>query len=388
MEKTAGCTGGTVGNNLLLINKYSPKKLRYAYCYSSCNRPYSLLDNFHLYTAVCTMNGSHENAMCQTSLSHRMVLSDEQSLTIASILIFISPIIAVTNLLLCYSMIKTKQVKILSQRFVLILGLSDIFVGILTCPSLALLFSLFRQKDICWYEKFALFLSHFNTRLSAYVVVLIGIDRYFNIKTEFTRMTYLSKLTKSGKGIGALLAVAMMISAAQSSLTIIDFENHTLPKGISSAVDAIIYFIYFFTYIRLFLRIQKFTKTNSIHIGSSGGRPRYIRKLVKTVLFLILTVGLCYMPFVVMSFVVTYIKYNSKQPVSHTVRFLHYLTTILILLNSLFNTFVILYRNSVLKKYIMDNVFHMKPQDQSVANLSARPAISNVSETFMRNLQN
>ena len=328
------------------------------------------------------MNKSHEIIECQTSLSHRVVLSDEQSLSIAYILISISPIIAVTNLLLCYSLIKTGQVKILSQRFVLILGLTDFFVGILTCPSLVLLFSLFRQKDICWYEKFALFLSHFNTRLSAYVVVLIGIDRYFNINTDFTKMTYLSKLTKSGKGIGALLAVAMGISAAQSSLTIIDFENHTLPKGISSAIDAMIYLIYFFIYIRLYLRIRKFTKTNSIHLGSRGGKPRYISKLVKTVLFLILTVGLCYMPFVVMSFVVTYIKYNLKQPVSHSVRFLHYLTTMMIILNSLFNTFVILNRNSVLKRYIIKNVFHMKPQVQSIGNLSARPATLNVSEAL------
>ena len=327
------------------------------------------------------MNKSEGYANCQTSLTQRIILSEHHSLAVAYLLALLSPVIAIANFLLCFALIKTRQVKIVSQRFVFILGLSDFCVGSLACPLLAVLFSFLRQSQACLYEKLTLFYCHFNTRLTAYVVFLIGIDRYSNINTEFRTRTCLSKVTQSSQGLFILFFSVLTTSAVLSALTIIDFENRNLPKIASSSVDATIYFLYLFIYIRLYYKIRKFTRKNSIHIASGTARPRYIGNLIRTVLYLLLSVGICYLPYVIVSFIVTYTQQRLKQPVSQTVRFAQYMTIIPIVLNSLLNTIIILNRNRVLKRYILAKVLRIKSHNatQTTVMLS-RPGFANERE--------
>ena len=306
-----------------------------------------------------------ELTSCKTAFLARVLLSETQALIITCLLSLSAPFITAINLLLCISLIKTKQAKRKSQRFILILGISDICVGAISAPVMAVTFSVFHKTRICWYEKLSLFLGHFNARLSAYVVFLIGLDRYFNIITDFRSESTLRKLTQSEMGHRAFFGIVLVATAAQGSLTVVEFENRSLPNSISSAIDAIIYLTYLFIYIRLYYKVRKFSKNNSLHLdpegnNSRGYRPTYVRNLIKTVLYLLLSVGLCYLPYVIMKFTVTYIEYRLHKPVGQNLRFAHYLSFQPIIFNSFLNTVIILNRNSVLKKYVVSTISFWK----------------------------
>ncbi len=294
---------------------------------------------------------------CNNAFSERMSLSASQSLTISISLSLMSPTIIIINILLIMALLKTKQIKNDSQRFILILGISDFIVGALSVP---LLLGVFNVHQSCAYEKVSLFVGHFNTRLTAYIIFLIGIDRYFNINPNMQSRSTLGKKIESKTGCKILIATVIVISTIQASIQIIDFENRSLPSNLSSGFDFIVYLTYFIIYIRLFMKIRKFTRSNSLHQGAGNTteyRPRYIKNLVKTVLYLLVTVGLCYLPYVMVKFTIMYRKYQLKEPISQNLRFIHYLSFQPILANSFFNTVIILDRNSVLKQYILRRVF-------------------------------
>ena len=326
-------------------------------------------------TLVCSskvlnkMNATVTSQHCHTAFAERSVLSKAQTLTIAGLLCLLSPMTCIVNVLLCYALVKTKQMKQKSQRFIFILGISDLCVGTISIPLLVVTFSYFHIQPECWYERFSLFISHFNTRMTAYVVFMIGIDRYFNITTDLRSQNTFGKYIGSDIGHRVLLAIVTTTCAIQAAVAIIDFENRSLPNSISSAFDAIIYFTYLFLYIRLFYKIRKFSRNNSLHLTAAGDssaaiRPKYVRNLIKTVIYLLLTVGFCYLPYVVVKFITTYVKYRLNKTVSQTLRFVHYLSFLPIVFNSFLNTVIILNRNSVLKKYLLAKIFNRHDESQ------------------------
>ncbi len=315
------------------------------------------------------MNDTIEDKYCYNAFTERLVLSFSQSITIGALLSILSPTIATINFILCLALIKTKQIKNHSQRFIMILGISDFCVGAVSVPLLAGVFTAYRSTRSCLYEKVSLFFGHFNTRLTAYVIFLIGIDRYFNITPNIQSKSKFSKKIESKTGYKILIAFVIVICAIQGSITVIDFEERSLPNNLSSAFDSIVYLTYLLIYIRLYYKIRKFSRNNSLHAGDNGNgaRPRYIKNLVKTVLYLLVTVGLCYLPYVLVKFIIMYKMYRLNQTISRNWRFIHYLSFQPIIANSFFNTIIILNRNSVLKKYIMKNFLRYRPDLETVA---------------------
>eukprot|EP00794_Sanderia_malayensis_P009261 gene9261-10239_t len=300
------------------------------------------------------MNNTLEDSFCENAFSERFVLSSKQSMTIGILLSVLSPTTAITNIVLCLALVKTKQIKNHSQRFIIILGISDFCVGAISMPMLAVVFTVYRTERVCAYEKVSLFFGHFNTRLTAYVIFLIGIDRYFNINPKLQSKSRLNRLVESETGYRVLITAVIVICAIQGSMTVIDFEDRRLPDNLSSVLDLGVYTTYLFIYTRLYFKVRRFSKSNSTHTAQQNHiRPRYIKNLVKTVLYLLVSVGLCYSPYVVMRLVLMYKTYREKGEISPNLRFLHYLAFQPIIANSLFNAMIILNRNSVLKRFIV-----------------------------------
>ena len=310
------------------------------------------------------MNESETEVYCFNALRDRVELSYLQSISITAFICCLSPAIVVVNVILCIALCKTKQFKKQSQRFVIILAISDFFVGCISVPMLVIDFSVLHATRNCAYEKASLFVAHFNTRLTAYVIFLIGLDRYLNINPSLATKSKLNKGIESTTGFRTLTTLVILICAVQGSIPIIEFENRRLPDNISAGLDLFIYLTYLVIYLRLYWKIKLFTRSNSLHLNVSdslGYRPRYIKNLVKTVLYLLLTVGFCYLPYVAVKFSIMYIKHKQGKELSRAWHYIHYWSFQPIIANSFFNTIIILNRNSVLKSYVIHVLLSYRP---------------------------
>ena len=84
----------------------------------------------------------------------------------------------ITNALVIYILIKTKQISNATCKLILVLSVSDTLLGIVAQP----LFTIEFYNANCLVATTCLFVSVFLTHVSGYTIAIIGIDRYIRIK--------------------------------------------------------------------------------------------------------------------------------------------------------------------------------------------------------------
>ena len=84
----------------------------------------------------------------------------------------------ITNALVIYILIKTKQISNATWKLILVLSVSDTLLGIVAQP----LFTIEFYNANCLVATTCLFVSVFLTHMSGYTIAIIGIDRYIRIK--------------------------------------------------------------------------------------------------------------------------------------------------------------------------------------------------------------
>ena len=84
----------------------------------------------------------------------------------------------ITNALVIYILIKTKQISNATCKLILVLSVSDTLLGIVAQP----LFTIEFYNANCLVATTCLFVSAFLTHVSGYTIAIIGIDCYIRIK--------------------------------------------------------------------------------------------------------------------------------------------------------------------------------------------------------------
>ena len=299
----------------------------------------------------------------------RFYLSQQQNLSVGIVYAIISFFIVPVNSLLIFAFSKTKQLTNSINAYIMFLSLSDcLLIGAVTLPLESILHIVYHNQDNCILSNFVLAFSNFSAKLSGYFILLIGLDRFMNIKTEFKEESCLLKKLRSKCGSIILTCLCLFLSMVQGGIAPLT-DKYPMPSICIDAFNIIIVISVCTLYIRIYMRVRRHCEESllykkdagRVHIGEentvgaemigqkSDKVPIYMKELTKTVLLILVIIAICYLPYLILSIWISSVGHHE---VSNTVHVLHIITLLVVYLNSGLNACVILYRNEVARRYL------------------------------------
>ena len=275
-----------------------------------------------------------------------------------------APITVLLNALLIASFIATKQVHLNTTNFLIMcLSLSDLLNGAVAMPLVAsILYKIDLNKN-CDIFNPAQATNGFFVALSAILTVLIAIDRYLNMNPNLEERS--SRCAKVFQRPNIYyLVTGITIGLVTYSVTI----TFAITMDVKSMVFGWLLFLCFLSvtlgicavailYAKAYVRIRNFTDASPIYKERNGNtmRPQYVRNLYKSVLVLVVTMMMVYVPLSFGNIAVTInVLIGSKNlMVVHT---FHHFAELLLYLNCIINSLVILWFNKTAKQWIQTKI--------------------------------
>ena len=271
-----------------------------------------------------------------------------------------APITVFLNALLMASFIATKQVHLNASNFLIMcVSLSDLLNGAITMPLLASgLFEIDLKKG-CGILNPAQAANGFCATFSAILTVLIAVDRYLNMNPNLERSSRCAKVFQRPKiyylvifiAIGLLIHSITITYAITVDIKSVQFASmiflNSLMVTLGICAVAVLY-------TKAYIRIRNFTDASPIYKERNGNatRPQYVRNLCRSVLVLVVTMMLAYVPlcFAQMAVTVNILIGSKNLMVVHTI--LHF-AGLLLFLNCITNSLVILWFNKTAKQWAL-----------------------------------
>ena len=278
-------------------------------------------------------------------------MSNSQNLVVLISLLIISPVIFILNLLVVISLVKTKQLRNLSNFLLLLLSLSDCFVGTVTIPLEITLFSVFRMQRVCTLEYVVHFFVYFTTHFSAYLIAVIAVHRNVYVNPNLERQGYLSRLIQKRHGLTICIIVTLLVTVTEGLVSML-FYSEVIPMLVLVLVDGILFVSVYATYFWVYFKVWRFSKDN---VAAQSRHQSSQDRLAKTVAIILISMAVCYLPYIVVA--ATKGKSLEKQNLSSGIQFPLYITLVLVLSNSAVNAVIIMVRCAAVRKYVVSAIF-------------------------------
>ena len=305
--------------------------------------------------------------ICPNAFDQRIILSNLQLLIMATCLIVIILTIIPINLLLVISMVKTRQIIGVSKKYILVMSISDCLLGAVTIPTSLVTFTTYGKLRSCKIEYAAIFMQQFNVHVSVYMIFLLALHRYIKLTPNFQTQRRLPLWVTSVTGSRCLIVASFFISACHGTMSTRAFGSrigYSIPSMLLKAQDIGLAITVSIIYIKLFFKIKKHTKTSMVWSPMRSGnkatsknveKPRYVKKLAKTIFMILLAVSICYFPFILFDLWTSFYTYIKKKSAPQMVRFLYYMSWNFTFLNGVINALIIIYRNEQLRRFIRNS---------------------------------
>ena len=257
----------------------------------------------------------------------------------------LSLVIFLADCLLIALLIKAKQTSMVSNYFILAMSLSDVSLGGVVLPC-NLIFQLYEISDkILSLLRLLVFAL---TNFSATMVLTIALDRYLHMYC----LRYSQRMTH----FKAKLAITIFIIFALGYATLSIQTCSTAAIKLSSLVGAIIYFkLLILTnglYIRLCLRVRRSSRSIGQQQNCPGRNTRHAVHFTRTVLLILVSLSLCYMPYLITTVLLYVELQKSQHEVNIKLLLTYQLTICLVLGASGVNALILLHRNRAIRQYV------------------------------------
>ena len=144
-----------------------------------------------------------------------------------------------------------------------------------------------------------------------------------------------------------------------------------IPNWIIKGINCVLFITIFVLYLNLFWRVKKHTQANSVlwnqqnqtlrtQIGGTyiNKRPDYFEKLTLTVFLILVAIGVCYLPVLLVDIFFFWIDENERTSRARHLQFFYYMSGGFTYVNSTVNGAIITYRNNKLKAFLKKKLFH------------------------------
>ena len=284
---------------------------------------------------------SRSSADCQTNVIIVSYLTSTQVLVV----VLLNTVLMVGNIVangsVIYILIKTKQVSNITCKLIFMLSISDLLIGVFA-QNLCTIH--FYEKN-CFVKLASISISTFLSHMSAYVIAILGIDRYLRIR-YFTNFKTLWKT----RVVFRLICFASLLAAFQAVIVTISWllKIEQTAMFVCVAMDATI------VGTTILLQIRTIQRSNTVHnestLSASGRTNIQITRFSMRIMFL---QGLFIAPYtLIMNFLRDKIQNQLNSDGKSVLEFIKCISILLIFANSFANSILFLITNVKARKVL------------------------------------
>ena len=281
------------------------------------------------------------SADCQTNVIKVSYLTSTQVLVVVLLntVLMVGNIIA--NGLVIYILIKTKQVSNITCKLIFMLSISDLMIGVFAQNICTIHF----YEKNCFVKLASISISTFLSHLSAYVIAILGIDRYLRIK-YFTNFKTLWKT----KVVFILICFLSLLAAFQAVIITISWllQIEQITMLIYVAMDATI------VGTTIFLQIRTIQRSNTVHNESTlSASRRTNKKITRFSMRIMFLQGIFIAPYtLIVNFLRDKIQDQLNSNGKSVLEFITCISIVLIFANSFANSILFLMTNVKARKIL------------------------------------
>ena len=279
-----------------------------------------------------------------------------QHFLLAAAYAVLSVVTTASNLTLILSLHRTGQLNTISNKFILIMNISDLCLGIITFPTLMIIFAVKDRFQSCPFEKASAYSVLLFAYFSFLVLTCISLDRYLRI-TKMNRYNLYMNNFRMRAVILSSFALANAIAVI--SLVHPSFEQQIVSVFIGLFFMTFLIVVYVFLLKKLRTHIKGITTRHSTistvtkPVSSrSEDATRSQLSATKTIQVLLTFMLVSYAPFHIMSAWWTYHKFLKRTEPGLTLDVVYAWSCFVAVFNASGNAWIIIYGNKRCRNYI------------------------------------
>ena len=270
-----------------------------------------------------------------------------QTLAIAILIAILIPLTFFTNSLLIMALINCKQLTNITNYLYLCLSISDCVLAVVTLPLTIYAILI----NTCYYVVANSVITKVNVRTSNYTIFLIAIQRYIITKLDLRNPTPITAWITSKTGTTVILLSLYLIALLRGILNLIQSVDLVIVRLMFTITENLGSLVIGILYMRLYTRVKSSALERTVRRSAVPEEtPLYVKRLRKTVFLILVTLAVCYLPFVFLR-VTWAVMEKAKHHVSHDFKFAMAFFVVLFRLNSTLNAVIVISRNRVLRAY-------------------------------------
>ena len=307
-----------------------------------------------------TKQNLQDGLNCFSTTPLRSSLTSSQIVVFVSILVPLFLSIILSNLCVIVSLIKTKQRSNTSSYLIIILSLSDCLTGCISVPLTIVLYTEYQKQTNCELQIATHFFASLFSIVSAFMTVLLAIDRYINIDPHLKYLGSRIKTWFSYPKINRIVLFAVIGSLIISvTITIISF---TVWLGLLFAIFCIGCYLLMLVptllYLHAYLKIKKYIRRSDLYNETESSltqrKLKFFNKFGKTVLLLLVALTILYGPKMVFGAYMSFAFHYALSRLTETQLFVFHMTAVIADSNSTITALLIICRNAKIKQYLLN----------------------------------
>ena len=328
------------------------------------------------------MNSSMQNKTelgspyCPNALVSRLVISKEQSYIVGiTIAVIILPSLVINGVLF-FVLTKAKKNNIACKMYIITSAVSGSLNSVTGFPMYIIIFTSYHHTRHCLFEKISIFTMQVNTHVLAYAILVLAIDRYFSVSPSFGWSKSAAKWMQSKNGSVIMCSSIVFMSILHGFVSVNFFAESkgVIGNVIMILINGIIACGVYVAYLKLYHEINVHRNSfkrafNQETVQECKSRrikktPKYLREFIKTVAILLIAGILCYLPYIVMDCWTGWYTFVLKTEAPQAVRFAYYMSVVPVILYSLVNAALLLYRNDKVKQFVQEKLHSISSPKQ------------------------
>ncbi len=298
--------------------------------------------------------------MCATNYSDSSNFRDRTHQAIGVISFVYAPVITIVNILLVVSFVATKQTLKQSSNFLIVcISISDALVGAILMPLVGFINVWHNTPKSCWLNFIAWIGHRYFSGASLQMTTLLALDRYLHMNPDFhAPPSKLSKLFIRPNIFGTVFLVHIITGGLMLGMVI----SARIPNGHAYVNIVTVALIFFFSaifvamYTRGYLRVRRSVTDNILYQGREDSglneRPEYLKKLFKTVLILLISMFVAWIPINLLP-ILALIHVFGTDVDQNVGFFISEIAFLFFDLNTAINALIIFYRNKRSREWLV-----------------------------------
>eukprot|EP00794_Sanderia_malayensis_P003623 gene3623-4136_t len=271
--------------------------------------------------------------------------------TWATLTAILALITTVSNAILIYSLYKTKQLNTITNKFILLMNISDLCTGVFVLPLIVIMAVLKDDYRDCQFELAVQYIALLFAYFSFFMLLSVSIDRFIHV-TKLNRYNHF--MNDFRMKLIVVVSVVMSIVIAAVGVYIASLELQLVLNASDLIGVLFMFLLYLLVFRKIRVHIENFKQMISENMSASSVNREAKRELsaTKTIRILLGALLILYFPYNIVSAIFIYYKLHKGVAVPLNISVAAYIAYLLVFSNAAVNAIVFSFGNSTVRRFI------------------------------------